>query len=89
MVSRGEDGTLNILFQTKGYSAVSDNQEPDFDIKGIFGVLAKDDYDRALELASGFQSEAPRAAAVIAIARAVLDAKKAAPKSESGLGKTK
>jgi hypothetical protein len=50
-------------------------QEPDFDIKGIFGLLAKDDYDRAVELAGGFQGEAPRAAAVIAIARSVLSEK--------------
>jgi len=51
-------------------------QEPDFDIKGIFGFLAKDDYDRAVELASGFQAEAPRAAAAIVIARSVLDEKR-------------
>jgi len=71
----GEDGNLNILFQAKGFSSASDMQEPDFDIKGIFGLLAKDDYDRAVELAGGFQGEAPRAAAVIAIARSVLNEK--------------
>ena len=73
----GEDGNLNIVFQTKGFSSASDMQEPDFDIKGIFGLLAKDDYDRAVELARGFQGEAPRAAAVIAIARSVLNEKSA------------
>ena len=73
----GEDGNLNIVFQTKGFSSASDMQEPDFDIKGIFGLLAQDDYDRAVELASGFQGEAPRAAAVIAIARSVLNEKSA------------
>jgi hypothetical protein len=71
----GEDGNLNVLFQAKGFSSASDMQEPDFDIKGIFGLLAKDDYDRAVELAGGFQGEAPRAAAVIAIARSVLNEK--------------
>lgn len=71
----GEDGNLNIVFQTKGFSSANDMQEPDFDIKGIFGLLAKDDYDRAVELAGGFQGEAPRAAAVIAIARSVLNEK--------------
>jgi hypothetical protein len=79
----GEDGNLNILFQAKGFSSASDNQEPDFDIKGIFSLLAQDDYDRAVELARGFQGEAPRAAAVIAIARAVLNEKKPAPKASS------
>ena len=62
----GEDGNLNIVFQTKSFSSASDLPEADFDIKGIFGLLAQDDYDRAVELASGFQGEAPRAAAVIA-----------------------
>jgi hypothetical protein len=73
----GEDGNLNILFQARGFSSASDMQEPDFDIKGVFGLLAKDDYDRAVELAGGFQGEAPRAAAVIAIARSVLNEKSA------------
>jgi hypothetical protein len=71
----GEDGNLNIVFQTRGFSSASDRQEPDFDIKGIFGLLAKDNYDRAVELAGGFQGEAPRSAAVIAIARSVLNDK--------------
>jgi len=73
----GEDGNLNIVFQAKGFSSASDNNEPDFDIQGIFGLLAKDDYDRSVQLAGGFQGEAPRAAAVIAIARSVLNEKKA------------
>jgi hypothetical protein len=77
----GEDGNLNILFQTKSFSSVNDHPEPDFDIKGIFSVLASDDYDRAVALARSFQGEAPRAAAVIAIARSVLS-DKSAPKAK-------
>ncbi len=73
----GEDANLNIVFQAKGFSSASDLPEPDFDIKGIFALLAQDDYDRAVELARGFQGEAPRAAAVISIARAVLNPKSA------------
>jgi hypothetical protein len=79
----GEDGNLNIVFQTKSFSSASDNPEPDFDIKGVFGLLGKDDYDRAVELARGFQGEAPRAAATIAIARAVLEEKTPTPKASS------
>jgi hypothetical protein len=71
----GEDGNLNIVFQARGFSSASDMPEPDFDIKGIFTLLAQDDYDRAVDLARGFQGEAPRAAAVISIARAVLNPK--------------
>ena len=48
----------------------------DFDIAGIFSELARDDYNRTVELARGFEREAPRASAVIAIARAVLEDKK-------------
>ena len=44
-----------------------------FDVAGIFGRLAGEDYDRAVDLARGLQSGAPRANAVIAIARSVLD----------------
>jgi len=73
----GEDGNLNILFHAKGFSTASDLPEPDFDIKGIFALLAREDYDRAVDLARGFQGEAPRATAVIAIARSVLDEKRA------------
>jgi hypothetical protein len=49
---------------------------PDFDLEGIFKELALQDYDRAVELARGFQGEGPRAVATIAIARAILDSKK-------------
>lgn len=73
----GEDGNLNIVFQSKGFSSANDNQEPDFDLKGIFSALALEDYDRTVELARGFQGEAPRAAATIAIARAVLNEQRA------------
>jgi hypothetical protein len=38
----------------------------------VFGALANDDYERAVQLARGFQAEAPRANATIAIARSVL-----------------
>lgn len=48
---------------------------PDFDVEGIFTNLATDDYDRAVQLARGFQGEAPRTNATIAIARSVLNEK--------------
>jgi hypothetical protein len=72
----GEDGTLNLQFQTKGQSSARSHDAPDFNLAGIFGTLADDDYDRAVDLARGFQGEAPRASAVIAIARAVFKEKK-------------
>jgi hypothetical protein len=72
----GEDGDLNLQFKVKGSNAASTHAEPDFDLSGIFAILGKEDYYRAVGLARGFQGEAPRAVAVIAIARAVLSEKK-------------
>jgi len=72
----GEDGVLDLglgLFSigNRTYAA------PDFDVEGIFTSLATDDYQRAVQLARGFQGEAPRANATIAIARSVLNKKNA------------
>jgi hypothetical protein len=72
----GEDGELNLTFQRKGGSAAYSNDVPDFDVAGIFSALAAEDYDRAVQLARGFQGAAPRATATIAIARSVLKEKK-------------
>ena len=71
----GEDGELRIILRTKESGGVEALDVPDFDVNGIFSELARDDYNRAVELARGFEREAPRANAVIAIARAVLQEK--------------
>lgn len=73
----GEDGELVLKFSSKGSSSVRNSDVRDFDLEGIFKDLALQDYDRAVELARGFQGEGPRAVATIAIARSVLDPKKA------------
>lgn len=72
----GEDGEIVLMFQSKGGSSVRTDDVPDFDLEGIFKDLAVQDYDRAVELARGFQGEGPRAVATIAIARAILEPKK-------------
>jgi hypothetical protein len=72
----GEDGEMVLKFQSKGQSSVYTNDIPEFDLEGIFRDLADQDYERAVELARGFQGEGPRAIATIAIARAVLQPKK-------------
>jgi hypothetical protein len=72
----GEDGELILQFQSKHQSSVNTNDAPDFDLEGIFKELSNQDYDRAVELARGFEREGPRAVATIAIARAVLEPKK-------------
>ena len=72
----GEDGEMVLKFQSKGGSSVRTSDAPDFDLEGIFKELATQDYDRAVELARGFQGEGPRAVATIAIARAILEPKR-------------
>jgi hypothetical protein len=71
----GEDGELRFQMHTKGMSSVRQNSVADFDVTGIFEALAKEDYEKAVDLARGFQRDAPRAGAVIAIARSVLSDK--------------
>jgi hypothetical protein len=72
----GEDGELLLQFQSKHGSSVNTSDAPDFDLDGLFKELANQDYDRAVELARGFEREGPRAVATISIARAVLEPKK-------------
>ncbi len=71
----GEDGEVVATFQSKGHSSVHTSDVPEFDLDGLFRDLATQDYDRAVELARGFQGEGPRAVATIAIARAILEPK--------------
>ena len=77
----GEDGAIRIALQTKGMSSMRSSSAQDFDVLGIFSELAKDDYNRTVELARGFEREAPRANAVIALARSVLEEKDKAKKN--------
>ncbi len=72
----GEDGELTFSFYTKGSSSMHQTGVADFDVTGIFETLARDDYEKAVDLARGFQRDAPRASATIAITRAVLEEKK-------------
>jgi hypothetical protein len=78
----GTDAQIVSRFQTaRGTSTTNFNVES-FDLSGIFGLLARDDLFRAVELAKSFTNEAPRATATLAIIRAVLEPKRAAPKTE-------
>lgn len=72
----GEDGLIKITMQSKGMSSVRSSSVAEFNVAGIFTELAKEDYNRTVELTRGFQREAPRASATIAIARSVLEDKK-------------
>lgn len=74
----GEDGKLILKFQSKSSSSLNTNDIPEFDLEGIFRDLADQDYEKAVELARGFEREGPRAIATIAIARGILTPKKQA-----------
>ena len=69
---------MTLKFQSKNGSSVHTNDVAEFNLEGIFKDLSDQDYERAVELARGFEAEGPRAVATIAIARAVLDPKKRA-----------
>jgi hypothetical protein len=84
----GEDGKLTIRLQSKALVSVGTTSAEDFDVRRAFAALANEDYDRAVQLASGFQRDAPRATATIAIARAVLDAKSNPARSAKAAAKT-
>lgn len=69
----GEGGVVTQAVNSRSVVNINPQMAPDFDIEGVFGALANEDYERAVQLARGFQGEAPRANATIAIARSVLN----------------
>jgi hypothetical protein len=72
----GEDGAIRTVLQTKNTSSSRSSSVGEFNVAGIFGELAKEDYNKTVEVIRGFEHEAPRASATIAIARTVLEDKK-------------
>jgi hypothetical protein len=71
----GEDAHIQTRFISKHGASATSNSEDTFDLNGIVGLLAKDDLYRAIDLAKGFNGEAARATATIAVARSVLTEK--------------
>jgi len=72
----GEDGLLSLSINNKKQILGRKfDRVPDFEIKGIFSEIAGKDFDRAVQLANGFQRDAPRANATIAICRLLLNQK--------------
>src|ERR1043166_1546413 len=69
----GEDGRLSTRLQTKEMTMMTNSGAESFDLNGIFAKLAREDLQRAVDLARGFEGESPRAIATLAVARAVLD----------------
>lgn len=78
----GDDGVLFARLQTKNMVVATNASSEDFNVAGVFSVLANEDMYRSIELAKTFSAETARANATIATARAVLEpAKPPAPKT--------
>lgn len=72
----GEDGELTLRVEFKGGGAMTNNFNVDsFDLTGLFTALAQEDFNRAADLPKGFTGESPRAVAMLAVARTVLNKK--------------
>jgi hypothetical protein len=72
----GEDAQVSARFTLgRGGTTTTNFTVDNFDLDGIFGLLAREDIYRAVELARGFTADAPRAIATLAVARSVLETK--------------
>jgi hypothetical protein len=77
----GEDGELTMRVEFKSGGAMTTNFNVDsFDLTDLFTSLAREDFNRAADLPKGFTGESPRAVAMLAVARTVLNKK---PKAEA------
>ena len=71
----GEDGRLVMRLQTKNMTSMRTSTVDDFNLPGVFRSLAQENATQAIELARSFEGEAPRATALIAVARTLLSEK--------------
>jgi hypothetical protein len=71
----GEDGRISTRFQTKNMTMASSSGAQSFDLNDIFNKLAREELQRAADLARSFEGEAPRAFATLAVARSVFESK--------------
>jgi hypothetical protein len=71
----GEDGRLVIRLQTPTQASLRTSTVDDFDLQGIFRLLTVENYTQAIQLGRDFEGEAPRATAIISIARTILNEK--------------
>lgn len=71
----GEDGRLIMRLQTKNMTSMRTSTVNDFNLPSVFRPLAQENANQAVEIARSFEGEAPRASALIAVARALLSDK--------------
>jgi hypothetical protein len=68
----GEDGRLTMRLQSKNMTSMRSSTVDEFNLPGVFRVLSQENASQAIEIARSFDGEAPRATALIAVARALL-----------------
>ncbi len=75
----GDDGSLISRLQTRNMTVATAAGAEDFNVAGVFQILAAEDLYRSSELAKTFNAETARANATIATARAILEPKPVEP----------
>ena len=71
----GDDSRMTLRLMTPYMSSIRTSSTENFDLPAMFRTLTRDDYQRAVGLAQNFEADAPRATALISIAREVLSDK--------------
>jgi len=71
----GEDGRLTMQLRTKNMSSMHASTVDEFNLPGVFRKLSQENPTQAVEIARSFEREAPRATALIAVARALISDK--------------
>src|SRR4030095_16436687 len=68
----GEDGRISMQLRTKNMASMRISTVDEFNLPGVFRALSQENATQAIEIARSFEGEAPRATALIAVARASL-----------------
>jgi hypothetical protein len=71
----GEDGRLVLKLLSKNMSSVHSSGVDEFNLPGVFRALSQENATQAIEIARSFEGEAPRATALIAVAKQLLSAR--------------
>ena len=80
----GEDGRLEVRLQSQNMTSLRTSTVDDFNLPGVFRSLSQENATQAIEIARSFEGEAPRATALIAIARTLLSDKPSVSGAQPG-----
>jgi predicted Zn-dependent peptidase len=68
----GEDSHIGATVRAKNFAYATNSSVESFDLAGLFRTLTKEDLNRAIQTAKGFNQETPRATALLSVARQIL-----------------